>query len=903
MKQKIIALILTAIMVATCFEIVLAADNLGTYPVPFCSGGVCNFYTVVGSKAQAMDVVGSGDVLYRLASENYEVTSTTGGTSTAVTGEGARLDTASNRILLGENLQNGGRTAITATDLPTLLKKGEVTDDNGNTYGYTQDFTIDNAATVTFGTSGGDYKDPILYINLPSSSVSDTNYIYSTRITFSKALNITSDSVVDNTINLFGTEYTIGTGSSYTTTKKLILYGGANTVVLKDGEEQKVTVGGVEYTVKNEGASGTTTAVIGVDGVTKSVTKGSTYKISGLDVYISDVYYYLKESAVSSVKLSLGSEKLTLEDGGEVLFGTSDTVDNTHVHLTGTASDGTISKLEIFVAAQDSEKDDVQIGQSYTDPVWKTFKLNFASTSPALDDSNSDSIVVGTTGDKGVNIKFKDYATNDVSVDFTYNNQTITSAPTLSDGLFLMDSDSYKINIREGGNVLYKHYLLVNQGDETHLLQLFNIPYGVIKSTDLLKFKDMVTGTIYEKECGSTCFPGASGVSYCNVSMTIGSQTYYVKVFNNSDSKTNSYVQVTWDDANAIADSGATYGVAGNYTLFPGLKAKNGEYVYFVNNYTTVPCDAQVIVPTTGNTATRITAACPVGVTVTATTGGKFSYNILNASAGAATEAYVQMTSLNTSRTGIAILEEKQADGSTQDVWYIPIVTTTSGSNYQVRVNTPTFSTSTSTVPSGNSFITLGSSGNTYIQKLYDVYGTLVTYDSYQQGKATITYPDEQVYTNIFLLTSGATTSSTATGGGTVKKVVPIGESVAKLDTDISDPATVTKHLVLIGGSCANPLVQKLVDSGKIDAKFTCTGGIPGTGWETGKGYIFYVSNAFGNATGYSAVVIAGTDAIDTRNACSVMQKFDNTEIAAKLKDQTKVAVTAVSGAGITPLA
>lgn len=896
MKEKIIALVLTAIMAATYFGIVSAADNLGTYPAPFCSGGVCNFYAVVGSTAQAMDVVGSGDVLARLAGENYVETSTTGGTSTSVTGEGARLDTSSNRILLGENLQNGGRTAITSTDLPTLLKKGEVTDDNGNTYGYTQDFTIDDAATVTFGTSGGDYKDPILYINLPSSSVSSANYIYSTRVTFSKALNITSDSVVDNTINLFGTEYTIGTGSSYTTaTKKLILYGGANTVVLKDGEEQKVTVGGIEYTVKNEGASDATHAVISVDGVTKSVTKASTYKISGLDVYVSDVYYYVKESAVSSVKLSLGSEKLTLEDGGEVLFGASDTVDNTRVALTGTASDGTISKLEVFIAAQDSEKDDVQIGQSYTDPVWKTFKLNFASTSPALDDSNSDSIVVGTTGDKGVNIKFKDYATNDVSVDFTYNNQTITSAPTLSDGLFLMDSDSYKISIREAENVLYKHYLLVNQGDETHLLQLTNVPYGVIKSTDLLKFKDVVTGTIYEKEIGSTC-----ATTYCNVSMTIGSQTYFVKVFNNSDSKTNSYVQVTWDDANAIADSGATYGVAGNYTLFPGLKAKNGEYIYFVNNYTTVPCGSQVIVPTTGNTASRITINCPTsGIVITATTGGKFSYNYFNSS----TTAYIQMTSLNTSRTGIAILEEKQSDGSTQDVWYVPIVTTTSGSNYQVKVNTPTFSTSTSTVPSGNSFITLSSSGNTYIQKLYDVYGALVTYDSYQQGKATITYPNEQVYTNIFLLTSGATTSSTATGGGTVKKVVPIGESVAKLDTDISDPATVTKHLVLIGGSCANPLVQKLVDSGKIDAKFTCTGGIPGAGWETGKGYIFYVSNAFGNATGYSAVVIAGTDAIDTRNACSVMQKFDNIEIAAKLKDQTKVAVTAVSGAGITPLA
>jgi hypothetical protein len=75
---------------------------------------------------------------------------------------------------------------------------------------------------------------------------------------------------------------------------------------------------------------------------------------------------------------------------------------------------------------------------------------------------------------------------------------------------------------------------------------------------------------------------------------------------------------------------------------------------------------------------------------------------------------------------------------------------------------------------------------------------------------------------------------------------------------------------------------------------------VPGAGWEKGKGYIFLIEDAF--ATGYSVLVIAGTDAIDTRNACSVMQQFDSPDIAAKLAGQTKVAVTAVSGAGITAL-
>ncbi len=891
MKEKIIALFLTAIMAATLAEIVLAANNLGTYPAPFCSGGVCSFYTVVGSKAQATDVVGSGDVTARLAGENYILTSTTGGTTASVTGEGARVDTASNRVLLGEKISDARQT-ITSTDLPTLLKSGEVTDDNGNTYAYTQDFTIDDDAQVTFGTSGGDLKDPVVYLSLPTT-VGTANYIYSTRVTFSKLLNVSDTSVQDNTIKLFGTEYTVGSGSSSAsaTAGKLLLYGGSNTVTLKEGEEQKVTISGTEYTVKVEGASSATAGVVSVNGVTKSVTQGGTYKISGLDVYISAIYFYLKEAQVSSMKLSLGSQKLTLEQGQEVLFGTSDYIDGTLCVVTTTAGQG-ISKVQVYVAAQDSESDDIQIGKSYTDPVWKTFKVNFASTTPALDDTNNDAVVMTYGGDRTMTVKLTDYFKNEKTLEFAYNNvSSLASKPTGgSNDIWLGDSNQYHYTVKEGDPVYYKHYVIVDQGDESHLLQLTNIPNGEVKSTDTVRFKDVITGTLYEKTIAPSTDCGAWG-TYCNVTIQIGSQSYFVAVYNQS-TKATGYVKLTWDDTNqytgCTGDTGATWKVPGYISLFPGLKAKNGEYVYLVNNYTSV----------TNATVANVNVCLPGSVTAEPIntlnasrtfTKGQFVYSWTN------TGSYLAMGPLNTSRTGIAIFEEKQADGTTQGVVYLPI-TIVGTTSYKIAITTPAFSDTTSTLAT---FVSLGS--NSYISKAYDVYGTLVTQDTTgDQGKVTVSYPDDQVYTNIFFLTNDAVVSTSTTGGGTIKKVVPISESVAKLDTDISDPATVSKNLVLIGGSCANSLVQKLVDSGKIDAKFTCTGGVPGAGWETGKGYVFYVADAF--ATGYDAVVIAGTDAIDTRNACSVMQKYDNTEIAAKLTGQTKVAVTAVSGAGITAL-
>jgi hypothetical protein len=883
MKQKIIALFLTAIMAATYFSLVTAANNLGTYPAPFCSGGVCTFYTVYGSKAKADDLVGGSDVTARLAGENYVLTSTSSGTTASVTGEGARIDTASNRVLFNEPLNNA-RASLTSTDLPILLKSGEVTDDNGNTYAYTQDITLDDAATLNFSTSGGDLKDPVILLSLPTT-VSTSKYIYSTRITFSKLLNISDTNVQDNTIKIFGSEYTIGSGSAYTSSSaKLVLYGGSNTVTLKELEEQKVTIGGTEYTVKVDGVNAATTGVIEVNGVSKSVTQGSTYKISGLDVYISAVYYYIKEAQVSSMKLSLGSQKMTLEHGQEVLFGTTDYVDNTYVALSGTTGSG-LSKVEVYVSAQDSEKDDIQIGKSYSDPVWKAFKLEFSSTTPALDNTDSDAITMTYSGDRTMTLKFQDYFKNEKTIEFAYNNvSALTSSPTT----YLQDSNQYNIIVKEGDPVYYKNYVVVNQGDETHLLQLTSLYGGQPKSTDIIRFKDVFTDAIYEK----TVILSDCGTNYCNVSFPIGSQTYFVQVYNVSTTKTENYAKITWDDANSYTgctgSTGATYGVPGYTTIFPSIKAKNGEYVYFVNNYTTVTNDTDVCLPGS-TTAWHVNNASSTYVF----SNGRFSYSW---SVQTTPNVYIQMNKLNTSRAGVAILEEKQADGSTQDVVYLPI-THVGTTSYKMAVGTPLFSDINTALTAG---VAWGS--NSYKTQYYDVFGTTVIKDATgDQGKITVTYPDNQIYTNIFLLTNDAVVSTSSTTGGTVKKVVPISESVSKLDTDITDPATVTKNLVLVGGSCANSLVQKLVDAGKIDAKFTCTGGTPGAGWETGKGYVFYVPDAF--ATGYDAIVIAGTNVIDTRNACSVMQKYDNTEIAAKLTGQTKVAVTAVSGAGITTLA
>ena len=893
MKEKIIALFLTAIMAAVIFAPVFAATyTLGDYSTPFCKDGDCkNFRIVYGSQAKAEDLAGGSDVIARLGGDSYTLVSTTGGTTTSVTGEGARLDTSSNRLLVGEAL-NDARTTITKTEMPTLLADGTLYGDDGTAYPYTQDIQLNANGTIQFSRSDNDLTDPKLHLEMTATSRAPT---YTTRITFSKSVPINTTDIIDNTIKIFGTEYTIGSGSDYNT---IILYGGADTQVINEGEEITVTVGGTEYTVGVGGVSGTTTAVISVNGVSESMTQGNTKKVSGLDVYLAAVYYYPKEGQVSQAKVSLGSQKITLEDADEVLIGTSDYVDETYIDITGgTAANNLVSTITIETPAQDSDADSIEVGSSYKDPVFGTFKLEFSGTTPALDDSGNDVITITGSSDLA-SIKFTDYYGNEKSIAFAYDNTTSSSAVTAR----LMDSNSYSYIVREGDRVYYKHYLIVDKADDTHLLQVSNLPAGEIKTTDVLRFQDVMTGALYEHTFASTelVANSCSGSAGANVSMQIGSQSYYVQVCN-ATAKADSYVMVTWDDTNSLStDTGRNFGTAGYYTMFPQIKAKNGEYIIFVNNYSYVPNASTVIVPYQGTT--KVSQAVHNVSATTFLAGGSgqpinYTYDAIGASAP--NDVRVVPTALKDYFSGIMILEEKRADNKYYAIYIgIDETGTTSKTVHVASMTASNFADTTHTTASfsGNvAFITYGS--DTYTSEAIDAWGARAKYYSKNEGSVTITYPDTQLYGDIYFLAEGATTSTSGATAGTVKQAVPITWSVSLVDTDIQDPATVDYNLILVGGSCANSLVQKLVTDGKLDAKYTCAGGTPGAGWETGKGYIWLIEDAF--KTGQTVIVVAGTEKAQTKTACSVLQKYDTL-----LKDSTAtaIAITSATTAGITPL-
>ncbi|MCD6226777.1 MAG: S-layer protein [Candidatus Aenigmarchaeota archaeon] len=177
-------------------------------------------------------------------------------------------------------------------------------------------------------------------------------------------------------------------------------------------------------------------------------------------------------------------------------------------------------------------------------------------------------------------------------------------------------------------------------------------------------------------------------------------------------------------------------------------------------------------------------------------------------------------------------------------------------------------------------------------------YGVILEETKYTNSpdKLTITYPDDQTEALVYV-TIGATTTSTSSGttGGTVKKVVPITNAVAKLDTEISDPASVTKNLVLVGGPGVNKLSAKVL--GLDYPTYGSSGLLP---FDKDEGYIkvFDDATAQGFGDGQVVVLVAGWEAKDTRNACSVLQQFET--FADALDGNVAVKVTSVSSSGIT---
>jgi hypothetical protein len=592
------------------------------------------------------------------------------------------------------------KTLLSRLDLPQILAQGIITDNLGTVYTYNQYIKI-TGGTLAFGSSGGDFPDPKLHI-----SIGMNKSLYVTSVVFNKPLNLSSPDVRGQPITLFGKDYIIGSESRFDQLAKILaLYSGGVSQIISEGQEVTMTVSGVSHRVKVIGVSSTTQAVISVDGVTQTVTKGQTKVINGVSVFTKDIFYFGKEGQISQVEIVLGANRIQLTDGANATTGQyGELVDGTSVSLTGTTNIG-LSKLEITVAASDSSHDSIAEGSVFTDPVFGSFNLAFEK----FDTGSTGTIAVDNAGTTNAILRFSDYRGNEKTITWAYTWAT-NFAPQLN------DSSMRSYRVIEGETAYKNDYLLVAPSQESefgHIIQYsaassLGIPGGYVE------FKDVMSGDVYRAYLE---YP-----NYTSATLYLDGNPYYLKIL----STISQAIQLTWG-------SGAGPGYAGaDIMAFPLIRTKGGAYVTLLKSADLGnPSGLNYQLPGSTNYV-RITNSSYF------INNGRLQYSF-----GSGNGYSSRLTGINginlSAAPAVMIYEDTGKDAANADVNDAVLVTLVDGSTPGVDM---TIKMPVLTAASNSGFS--GQTSDLSVSEAYDRYGVHVTYDSDSQGLAQIVNPDGQ---------------------------------------------------------------------------------------------------------------------------------------------------------------
>lgn len=896
-KKALVAGALGALMAGS--TVAFAATSLSDYPKPFIDGASVNTLVVVGAAANPADVVGAVDVAARLggSSVTKESVSCPGSSSVgSVTGEGRSVNTANEQIYLGNTLKKTGlRTALSDSDLPTLLASGSVTDsDAGTTYSYDQFVDFPNGIALSYQRLTGktpNMVDPTYLFDLDTSA-SASSSLYRSRTVFNDEVNLST--VQGEKITLFGKTYTFGSESD-SATSKVVLLGSAITKTMGEGETATVTIDGTQFDVKLLSVGSSTNVGVQIGSESKSINKGVTATVGGVDVYVDDIFFSSKTGTVSSASLFIGARKVILTDGSNVKTKVGSesekVVDGTFVDLV--FSSNKLTTIDIYTNAQSSNADFLAVGGTFQDTVWKSFSVQFPSIStPVLSDSR-DKVEVLPSGTKDATVTF--------TTDRGYKNTVKFVHLDTNNNLSLADQDGDKVVVSENKAIDKNEYFVVDSGDFSRIFEITSAS-SLGTSDASLTLRDVFSGSTIDINLGSSNA----------TTKVIDGQTYYFNA-STASSTTDLNVKVTWGTSATLSSSG-TY-----ITVFPTLLTKNRARVALTTNetltglqqgnlvqlptgainfsvignatnvtispVTTERGDSTVMLSAAGSSVSSIALGTnAVSSTIFGlgkTTGGVRWYSIdTSATNGTVTLRLAKGKSTatsgqtNSTSPGVLLLEE-QDDNSDVNSVLVDISTDTSSSDLRTNANAADFSSASQ----GTGTLTRDS--NTDISFNTDFWGTVSWRDTSDQDKVTLWYPDEQVSASVYVLAEGATIGGTSsTGGTTVDKwtVNPIKTALAKLDNEVTSADKATKHLILVGGPCVNTLVADLNTAGKFP--YSCSSW-PGRNF----GLLQVVDDAF--ASGKVALVVAGTRSADTRVVTSKLQMYDTASLSGTSKEFT----------------
>jgi hypothetical protein len=939
--KKIIATILTAIMTLSSFVGVLAAD-LGDYPGFLFVDHTLDSYVVYGEYAAAADVAGGTDLAVRLAGESYQLVTSAATSGESVSGgDGVRLRTPGNELTPWASMASV-KGILTATDLPDMLVTDTFQSASGSSYQYKQYLYIASDSSGSAASSPANVRferpttenTPRIGLKTPSA-----NNLYAYKLSFSTPVAIGTATDTDaelqailqgTTLNMLGQDFVISDctySSAAVPINTMTLLGGKQVLTVGSDADTSVTVDGKEFTIHlssvlEETVGGTTykTAVGDINGVGFTLRSGNTVVVDGVTFGAIKVLRSGVTGGIDYLKVAAGADKIKIANSGTVTKGTA-TEPTLTASITATAAAGWSAMTITYAPSVDSW---LAEGESVEDVFAGTFNIKFNSLKPAFDDATSRQTL--TFSPSGVNmlLTYRNAGGNEKQMySLYYDSGTWRWASVGAGSPSNYDNNWRDVIFDEGSNIsaIEQDYFVVQKAGFSHTLQFTSYT----PSTSELIFTD---------EAGNSIT--ATNDSSNNADLIVDGNTYKVHVNETTkkiahiDLNGDGYIAGTVTTGLGALDANNQMGREYSYLVPEKITtAQGGLYFYRGNNTVTLTSDW--LYPQLGFAGIRLFNDTYPGATVTvatysagswtneSTSVGAMSYatntpsnvtyssdyidyivncwnnsvgNILcNVALGSTSSAAnnIGASDMKTDSRGFVLVEEALQGTNTHNWIYLPVAY--DSTNARTYINTP--------VSDNSHYANTAVVGTSTEYKGLTQYGTLVEYlSSTLGGSATIKYPDTYTYANVYVLAPEVTVSLTEQAGDTVKKVVPITNAVAKLDSEITSAATVGKNLVLVGGSCANDWVQELVDAGKLDATYTCEGGTPGSGWVSGEGYIWLVEDGF--TTGQDVVVAAGTTRTETRKVCSVLQQYET--FATQLDGNAAVKVTAVSASGITPL-
>ena len=270
--KRIVALATGTTLLGATLLAASAAD-LADYPSPFVKDGVFDGLVVVGEKAAVADVIGAVDIAASLQAEAYSLTevSCKGG----ITVSGGETD----EVPLGANVTNDGTSSL----LDATLKDDDLSglqdtsiDLNGTNYDVHDEVQLSTGVEVVVSTSvnDDDYESNV-YLEASKKSL---RYCYQFDETVDLDLHTSSTTPLE--IDFLGQNLEIQAITATT------IQAVAGTEKFFDAGDTLEVSGKTVTFVK----SGTSSAVVDVDGEQEVISSGTTKTVNGIKVRVKDVF-------------------------------------------------------------------------------------------------------------------------------------------------------------------------------------------------------------------------------------------------------------------------------------------------------------------------------------------------------------------------------------------------------------------------------------------------------------------------------------------------------------------------------------------------------------------------------------------------------------------------------------